>query len=198
MKKITTLAVATLFCLVACNKGPNAISYKDWRAKAVATQPEEFTKVTATYEEKRTGEKDVTGTIEYTYDATEEEWTTESNDAFADSIARYITSAKAYAAQLPEEEEKSEELPAGTEIVSNYYDNLSIYGKISMTQKQGEISMSRVIESKFEFAQGNWLTLYYLSEQTTASGLTPAMEATIGIKNGTTETLQTIRFSYSK
>lgn len=198
MKKITTLAVATLFCLVACNKGPNAISYKDWRAKAIATQPEEFTKVTATYEGKRTGEKDVTGTIEYTYDAAEEEWTTESNDAFADDIARHIVSAKAYATQLPEEEEKATELPEGAEIVSNYYDNLSVYGKISMTQKEGEASMSSVIESKLEFAQGNWLTLYYVSEQTTIAGLTPAMEQATGYKNGTSVISQTIRLSYSK
>lgn len=198
MKKITTLAVATLFCLVACNKGPNAISYKDWRAKAIATQPEEFTKVTATYELKRTGEKDVTGTIEYTYDATEEEWTTESNDVYADNIATHIVPAKTYATLLPEEEEKSTELPEGAEIVSNYYDNLSVYGKISMTQKQGEMSMDSVIESKLEFAQGNWLTLYYLSEQITASGLTPAMETATGIKNGTSVTSQTIRLSYSK
>lgn len=198
MKRITTLAVATLFCLVACNKGPNAISYKDWRAKAVATQPEEFTKVTATYESKKTGEEDATGTIEYTYDATEEAWTTESNDAYADSIATYIVSAKLYATRMPEEEEKPEELPEGTEYDMNYYDNLTIQTKVSMTQKQGEMSMSSVIEGKIEFAQGNWLTFYYVSEQITASGLTPAMETAIGVKNGTSVTSRTIRLSYSK
>lgn len=198
MKKITTLALATLFCLAGCNKGPAAISYKEWRAKAIATQPEAFAKVTASYEVKATEQKDATGTIEYTYDSTEKEWTTTSNDKFAELVVTYIQSANEYASNFPETEQKPTGLPEGAEVVTTYYDNLSVYSKISFTVSEGGMTATELNEAKLEFAQGNWLTLYSLYQSETLSGLTPAMEEATGYKNGTVFESVKLTFSYSK
>lgn len=182
MKLRFTALATTLFALVACGaKGPSTISYSEYRAKLIASEPATWARAQLVYVEKETGKEDTR--IEATFNYNESTgWVAE--DSQYQKAAQYFMTAKEYGSSLPEQE-KTPTLPEGSSYVVNYYADLSMYSKVSYSQTVQGVTMSVEMEGKYEFAQGAWMTHYYFSESNTFSGLTPEMEEATGMKNGT-------------
>lgn len=193
MKLRFTALATTLFALVACGaQGGSTISYSEYRAKLLASEPATWARAQLVYVEKETGKEDIR--IEATFNYNESTgWVAE--DEQYQEASMYFMTAKEYGSELPEQEQ-TPTVPEGASVVINYYADLSMYSKVSMTQSREGITMTMEMEGKYEFAQGAWMTHYYYSMSYTYSGITPEMEEATGMKNGTTTESAEVTINY--